>query len=66
LILRIPELRDSLGFESKKAGRRTLTQIQKLRDRIAHPQDLTGGTSWGEVIDLVDTLQSLAVKCESV
>ena len=51
LILKAQVHKD-LGFESEEVADRFLKDAEKLRDRLAHSQDLVLGTSWTEVIDL--------------
>ncbi len=58
LILQSDALRKSLGLGGKNAGARFLKRAEALRDLLAHSQqDLVEGTSWEELIDLVEGLE---------
>lgn len=60
LLLRNDELRKELGIEKKADGEELLEKIEKLRNRLAHSQqDLVDGTSWPELIDLIETMEAL-------
>lgn len=39
------------GFDSKKSAHRFFTQVEALRDRLVHAQDLVAASSWSEVAD---------------
>lgn len=58
LILEIDEVREGLGLGGKKAGAKFLKRAEALRDLLAHSQqDLVEGSSWEELIDLVEGLE---------
>jgi hypothetical protein len=60
LLLGNVELRKKLGIESKGKGEDLLGEAEKLRDKLAHSQqDLVEGTSWQELIDLVEKMEEL-------
>ena len=60
LFLRNEDLRNRLGIESKGKGEGLLRDFEKLRDRLAHSQqDLVEGTTWPELIDVVEKLEAL-------
>jgi len=56
----------ALQFTSKKDVARRVEPIERLRDRLAHAQDLCSGSSWPEVIKLFEDLERLIQKCEEV
>jgi hypothetical protein len=43
---------DILGLSDNKTAENTLDKIEKIRDKLAHSQDLETGTSWEEIIDV--------------
>jgi hypothetical protein len=60
LLLKNEKLWKRLGIESKGKGERFLRESEKLRDRLAHSQqDLVEGTTWPELIDLVEKMEAL-------
>ena len=60
LLLANEELRKRLGIESKRKGEGLLGEAEKLRNRLAHSQhDLVEGTSWTELIDLIEKMEAL-------
>lgn len=60
LLLGNEKLRKRLGIESKGKGEKLLGEAEKLRDRLAHSQqDLVEGTTWRELIDLVEKMEAL-------
>lgn len=66
LILRESELVEKLQLESKRAGKRLLTSAEQLRNRLAHGQNLVGGSSWPELIDLAEAVEALLMCCEAI
>jgi hypothetical protein len=59
LVLKDKRIRESLSFGSNGEAERFLEDVEKLRDRLAHGQDIVAGSSWPEVF-------SLAQKTEQV
>lgn len=60
LLLARDELRGRLGLESKKQAGSRLKRAEDLRNRLAHSeQDLVQGSSWQELIDLVEWMEAL-------
>lgn len=66
LIADVQVYRDKLGLGSKKAARETLKNVRRLRDDLAHSQDILGGRSATEIIEAVDTIRDLVARCESI
>ncbi|HEX7051136.1 MAG TPA: CBS domain-containing protein [Longimicrobiales bacterium] len=54
LVLREESARKNLGFQSKASGRQFLIAVEDLRNRVAHGQDLVTGTTWEELIQLIE------------
>lgn len=51
LLLATEDFVERFGFESKKAAHRFFSDVEALRDRLVHAQDLIGGSSWEDVTD---------------
>jgi AraC-like DNA-binding protein len=64
LILAISEIINLLGFSSEDECKNNLKDIEKLRDKLAHSQDIVTGTSWEKIISLVDIVEKLIQKSE--
>lgn len=54
-----PDICRMLDFESSDSGNKLLKNIETLRDKLAHSQDIVSGTTWEEIIDLADNLEKL-------
>ncbi len=50
LLLAAPGCSRRLGFDSNKAANRFFVQVEQLRDRLVHANDLIAGSSWEEVL----------------
>ena len=59
LVLRIPEIRESMRKQWGKSTRSLLESAEKLRDKLCHAQDIVVGSTWQEVIDLVRNIERL-------
>jgi hypothetical protein len=59
LITAHSEIRQILDLKSNKKGKKLLEDIEKLRDKLAHSQDIIEGTTWEEIIDLTGNLEKL-------
>ena len=64
LILADSKIVNILGFTSGDKCKSTLKTVEKLRDKLAHAQDIVTGTSWEEIISLVDIVERLIQKSE--
>lgn len=64
LLKKHEKARTILDFSSEENAVQRLKLIEWLRDRVAHAQDLTSGSSWEEVIDTVADAEVLIRKCE--
>lgn len=65
LILRRSDIQKSVGLESKKSGE-LLESAEKLRNKLAHAQDIVTGSSWPEIIDLAKEIEVLLERCELI
>jgi len=66
LVMKISEIRDSIRREFGKLGKTLLNSTEKLRDKLAHAQDIVTGTTWPELIDLVREIERLLKLFESI
>ena len=66
IVLRTPKIREHIEGELKKNGRLLLKSVEKLRDRLAHAQDLVVASTWPEVIDSVSEMERLLELFESI
>lgn len=54
-----PRIRQVLRFESRHSGVDLIEKIEKLRDKLAHSQDIVEGTTWEEIIPLAENIERL-------
>ncbi len=66
LILISDEIRERLGFISHDAGEQFLKEAEKLRDKLAHGQDIVIGSSWQDIIELTEKIEELLKRIETV
>ncbi len=66
ILLDTPAIIDQLQLKSKTQGEKLFKQIEKLRNNLAHAQDITNGMSWAEVIPLVKQVEGLIRKSEEI
>lgn len=65
LVVSIADLRNKLELSSKTKAERFLEKAESLRNRLAHSQqDLMEGTSWDELLDIVQTTEALVNKSD--
>lgn len=65
LLLKKDELLTLFEFESRKKGQTIFRDVQKIRDKLAHSQDIIFGTTWSNIIDLVEIIEKLIQKSEA-
>jgi hypothetical protein len=63
IILKNDELRQALGIPSIKAGNRFLDDLERLRNILAHAQDIVGD-NWPGIVDLAEKTELLLQHCE--
>lgn len=66
LILRVPELSEQLGLQDAEHATSLLRDLEALRNRIAHAQDMVEGITWEDLFDLTEIMDSLIRRCEAV
>ena len=66
LVLASKEMRDHLGLESKKGTQSVLRNIEKIRDKLAHSQDIVSGTTWEELIDVVQKVEWMLQRSDDI
>lgn len=65
LIIKKNQLRNLFQFPSKTKGEKFFRDLESLRNKLAHAQDLTMGTSWREIIILIEKCEQLLKICEA-
>lgn len=58
LLIKNADLRQLLGYESNRKARQLFERAERLRDRLAHAQDLTVGSSWKDVAEIAHSVES--------
>ncbi|BFM40421.1 hypothetical protein [Synechocystis sp. LKSZ1] len=66
LVLRHPDLFKKLKFPSRNAGEYLFKSAEKLRNCLAHAQDLVHDSTWSELITLAEGIESLLIRCEAI
>ncbi len=66
IILKTPEIRKRIGFKSKNSGKVFFEAAEKLRNNLAHVQDIIMGLSWAELIGLAEDIETVLIKCEEI
>jgi hypothetical protein len=64
IVVKTKELREELGF-SKTALETRLKELEKLRNNLAHAQDVITG-NWPGIVDLASSAETFLKKCEGV
>src|SRR5437773_2261974 len=64
IVLATTELRSTAGLEPKGSGERLLKDLEKLRDNLAHAQDIVTGY-WPKLVDLARDAEVLLRRCEA-
>lgn len=59
LVAKREALREQFGFTSRRETESFFKKVEDLRNRVAHSQDLVAGSSWKEVIDLLQEVDML-------
>ncbi len=57
------ELREMVGFDSKRSGSRFLEDLETLRNNLAHSQDIITG-NWPKIVELADQAEKVLEHCE--
>jgi hypothetical protein len=63
LLLSVEGLVQRLGFESNKSANRFFVDVEQLRDRLVHANDLIAGSSWEEVLATTTELADFLSRC---
>lgn len=66
LVIQHSELMQLLGLTSKRGAEKFFKATEQLRNRLAHAQDLTSGSSWLEVIDLAGAIEKVLLASEAI
>jgi len=65
IILGSDVLRDVVGFAAKKHGETLLTELEQVRNNLAHAQDIVTGY-WPQIVDMADQAETLLRHCEGI
>jgi hypothetical protein len=65
IILKNERVRSALGFPSLSRGEEILKELEQLRDRLAHAQDIITG-QWPRLADVAAAAEDLLVRAEEV
>ena len=65
LITKIDKIDKRFNIENVKDYKKILSKIEKLRDKIAHSQDIVLGTTWSDIITSIEDLQNILSILES-
>lgn len=65
IVLKTEKLRKELGFEKKERGENILDQLRKLRDDLAHGQDILTGR-WPELAEWAFAAENILERAEKI
>ena len=60
------KLRELLEIETKKKGNVFFKELEKLRNNLAHSQDLNTSSSWNEIFILIQQIEACLERCEKI
>jgi hypothetical protein len=64
IVISKEETRHILGFSSKSGGKRLLEKVVQLRNRLVHAQDIVSGSTWMDLIELIEYVKFMIARCE--
>lgn len=66
VIINDPKLSKLLGIESKTKGKTFFKDLEKLRNNLAHSQDLNTTNSWNDIFKLIKQTEEYLERCEQM
>jgi hypothetical protein len=66
LVLASQKILAHLGFDSEHDASELLESIEKVRDKLAHSQDLVSGTTWQELIDVIRKVEAVILRSDDL
>lgn len=66
IVLNEKPLRERLGIETKSKGNHYFKQLEKLRNNLAHSQNINTQNSWDEMFLLIEQTEKLLGACEKM
>jgi hypothetical protein len=66
LVLVSEEMRVHLGLKTKIGAKNVLHSIEKIRDKLAHSQDIVSGTTWEELINVVQEVERMLQRSDEI
>ncbi len=64
IVAKCRELREALGFRSARDAEALLSKLQRLRDALAHAQDIVTGR-WPELVNLLESAEQVLQRAEA-
>ncbi|MFL7893503.1 MAG: hypothetical protein AB8I56_15700 [Anaerolineales bacterium] len=58
IVLRDEQLRQQVGFQSRRRGEQTIKSLEKLRNNLAHAQDIVS-LDWSTIVNLSENLEEV-------
>lgn len=66
VIMNDENLRNLLGIKSKTKGKVFFKDLEKLRNNLAHSQDLNTTNSWNDILKLIKQTEEYLARCEQI
>ena len=66
LVLASKEMQDHFGFETKAKAKSVLERIEKIRNNLAHSQDIVSGTTWEKLIEDVQKVERMLQRSDEI
>lgn len=66
IVLNESPLRELLGIESKSKGKHFFKNLERLRNNLAHSQNINTQNSWHEMFLLIEQTEKLLGQCEKI
>ena len=66
LVLVSEEMRVHLGLKTKIRAKNVLQSIEKIRDKLAHSQDIVSGTTWEELINVAQEVERMLQRSDDL
>ena len=66
LVLVSEQMQDHLGLKNTEGAKSVLGSIEKIRDKLAHSQDIVSGTTWEELIDVVQEVEKMLERSDDI
>ncbi len=64
LLAQVTKFREVFGLGDVKQANKRFKEMERLRDRLAHGQDLAAGSRWEDVLAVADDLEAFLKVCD--